>query len=196
MLREMIKRYRKKKYPDVSLSYAVSGYVRDVVLESLETVPDIRNVFLSKSPERPDIPGAGDVFVEVFPAAVGIGLHSVRNLWDENLHQRAQQEAVKCVDEVYAEPKFEYFREPFEARLYEYSKAWTDGEYPAMTFCMPFDNIVYVMLSNLEVKHLFLVEGANVISPTLTCGMVEVFTKLAVQNGFWKKTKSTCNLVV
>ena len=130
------------------------------------------------------------------PAAVGIGLHSVRNLWDENLHQRAQQEAVKCVDEVYAEPKFEYFREPFEARLYEYSKAWTDGEYPAMTFCMPFDNIVYVMLSNLEVKHLFLVEGANVISPTLTCGMVEVFTKLAVQNGFWKKTKSTCNLVI
>ena len=50
MLREIIKRYRKKKYPDVSLSYAVSGYVRDVVLESLETVPDIRNVFLSKSP--------------------------------------------------------------------------------------------------------------------------------------------------
>ena len=82
--------------------------------------------------------------VELYPAALSIGVQPVRNIWDANTFESVRREIVRQIESLY-EPEMSYF---FKLRLDEYFTEWQNN-YPKTKGNLPWDAVAGRLISNL-----------------------------------------------
>jgi len=126
------------------------------------------------------------LYIEMFPAALAIGLQPVRNIWGAATFERARREVVRLI-EGFDKPEISYH---LKLRLDEYLIAWRDAD-PTTGGNMPWDDVTGGMLANLGVGR-SMIGGNAVISPIAIMGVSSILTTLPGM--FWKNVEKKFKL--
>jgi hypothetical protein len=118
------------------------------------------------------------LYAEVFPAGLAIGLQPVRNIWGAATFERARREVVRLI-EGSVQPEMSYL---LKLRLDEHLIAWRDAD-PTTGGNMPWHDVTGGVLSHLGVAR-SMIGDTPVIDPIAI--MVVSSMLLALPGMFWK----------
>ncbi len=174
--------FGRKKVP---MTDAVAAFVDQMAQEVSNSLPAIREVI--------DTFGGGSeavddeqLYTEMFPAALAMGLQPVRNIWDAATFERARREVVRLI-EGFDEPEKSYH---LKLRLDEYLIAWRDAD-PTTGGNLPWDDVTGGVLSNLGVARSMIGDTA-IISPFAIEGVSSILIPLTGM--FWKNVEKKFKL--
>lgn len=174
--------FGRKKVP---MTVAAAAFVDQMDQQITDNLPAIReaiDMFCGGSEAIDD----KQLYAEVFPAVLAIGLQPVRNLWDAATFERARREVVRLI-EGFDQLEISYY---LKLRLDEYLVAWRDAD-PTMGGNMPWDDVTGSVLSHLGVAR-SMIGGTTIISPIAIMGVSSILIRLPGM--FWKNIEKQFKL--
>lgn len=174
--------FGRKKIP---MATAVTIFLEQAAKEVKNKLPDLREAIGAAGATSASVDD-GQLYVEMLPAALAIGLQPVRNIWNEEAFERARRETVRLI-EGFDQPEMSYH---LKLRLDEHLAEWRNSD-PLKGGNLPWDNVSGRVLANLGLARTKMM-GEEIISPIAILGVSTVLT--AVVGMFWKNVEKNYKL--
>lgn len=170
----------------IAIAEVIAVFVEQSVSGLRARLPEIRAA-IDASGDGAGSLSDDQLFFELFPATLAIGIQPVRNLWDANTFERAKRELVTFLEGA-GQAELSLF---VKRRLDEYLSAWSSAD-PTKGGNLPWDEVTGGVLANLGVARSTL-NGVRVISPISILGVSSIISSLP--GLFWKNLQKTHKLV-
>jgi hypothetical protein len=160
----------------MQMTAAVATFVQHIFEGVNNSLPEIREAiqFGGGILAKDD----AELFGEVFPAALAIGLQPISNIWDAATFERARQETVRLID-GFNRPEL---TDNLKLRLDQHLQTWRKAT-PTKGGNMPWDDVTCGVLSSLGVAR---------VGPIAIMGVSSILTEMTGM--FWKNVEAQFKL--